>query len=232
MLTTKTNRWRKTLLTFFGFLCSWSLYGTDSLRYFSAKADIEFAIENGSKESFTTHIRYSSGDTLWMSMTGTLGIEGMRILVTQDTTYILNKIEKTATKYANNEPNPFFPISLALSDWKMILIQLAYPIDSTTLILRQEDSMIYTYYCPIFDKKLYLDSDNNMFKAEILGNDLRGTIYFSEFKPLIGSKKLPYKIQFDMLKESNIWTMNIHYNQHKVNQRAAMPFDFGKYSRE
>jgi hypothetical protein len=68
--------------------------GQDGLSFFHAKSEIVIE-RNGEKQDFTAHIRYNLKDTLWVSFTGAFGIEGARMLVTKDSTYIINKIEKT-----------------------------------------------------------------------------------------------------------------------------------------
>jgi hypothetical protein len=48
-----------------------NLFASDSLQFFSAKADVEIAHDN-SRESFSANFRYKSEDTLWISLTGCL----------------------------------------------------------------------------------------------------------------------------------------------------------------
>lgn len=75
-----------------------AIFGQESLNFFTAKSEITVQ-KNGEKEEFTAHIRYNLKDTLWISFSGSFGVEGARMLVVKDSTYIINKIEKTSMAF-------------------------------------------------------------------------------------------------------------------------------------
>ena len=78
-----------------------AIFGQESLNFFTAKSEITVQ-KNGEKEEFTAHIRYNLKDTLWISFSGSFGVEGARMLVVKDSTYIINKIEKDRKKLYSN----------------------------------------------------------------------------------------------------------------------------------
>jgi outer membrane lipoprotein-sorting protein len=61
---------------------------------FSAKAKIDYESQEGN-DGGTAHIRLEKNKTLWVSLTGPLGIEGYRMLVTPDSVVLMNKLNKT-----------------------------------------------------------------------------------------------------------------------------------------
>lgn len=58
---------------------------------FSGKAKSNVSVD-GDSQSFTTNIRVDKGKKIWMSLTGALGIEAARVLITPDSIQIMNKI--------------------------------------------------------------------------------------------------------------------------------------------
>lgn len=62
--------------------------------YFSGKVKLDFTDVKGKNTDATAFIRIKKDSTIWLSLTGALGIEGFRILVTPDTVIIMNKLEK------------------------------------------------------------------------------------------------------------------------------------------
>jgi hypothetical protein len=61
---------------------------------FSAKVKIDYQSQEGN-DGGTAHIRLEKDKTLWVSLTGPLGIEGYRMLVTPDSVTLMNKLNKT-----------------------------------------------------------------------------------------------------------------------------------------
>jgi outer membrane lipoprotein-sorting protein len=61
---------------------------------FSAKVKIDYESQEG-KDGGTAHIRLEKNKVLWVSLTGPLGVEGFRMLVTPDSVMLMNKLNKT-----------------------------------------------------------------------------------------------------------------------------------------
>lgn len=58
----------------------------------SGKANVVY--DNGKKTSFKTHLRIRKDSAIWMSISS-IGIEAARVLITQDTVKLMNRIDKT-----------------------------------------------------------------------------------------------------------------------------------------
>jgi hypothetical protein len=61
---------------------------------FSAKVKIDYESQEN-KDGGTAHIRLEKNKTLWISLTGPLGIEGYRMLITPDSVILMDKVHKT-----------------------------------------------------------------------------------------------------------------------------------------
>ena len=61
--------------------------------YLSIKSKIEF-VEAGNKKNATAVIRLRKDSILWFNLSGTLGVQGLRGLLTEDSILMINRVEK------------------------------------------------------------------------------------------------------------------------------------------
>ena len=61
---------------------------------FTAKVKIEYEGKENSDQA-TAYIRIQKDSLIWISLTGALGIEGIRVLITKDSVRLMNKLQKT-----------------------------------------------------------------------------------------------------------------------------------------
>lgn len=206
------------------------LSATDTSKFFIAKADIQID-QNGNQESFTAHIRYKILDTLWISFTGPLGIEGGRMLVTKDSTYIINKMDKTAYRTSNLEGNIYFPIALDLYDWSMILLNKVYPIDSSTLVSELNELKCLTYYYPIYTKSLLVTKSENISQAIFRLGNYNCQIAFSNYLNTNQSNQLAKRRRLHVKSELDNTIIDLEYIHFEYDKIVSLPFDFSKYSK-
>ncbi|RTL58898.1 MAG: DUF4292 domain-containing protein [Sphingobacteriales bacterium] len=64
---------------------------------FSAKIKVDYQNNKGRQPDFTANIRMKKDEVIWISLTGTLGIEGFRVKITPDSIYIMDKLANTYT---------------------------------------------------------------------------------------------------------------------------------------
>lgn len=60
---------------------------------FNAKVKIDYEGKENSDQA-TAYIRIRKDSIIWISLTGALGIEGMRVLISKDSVRLMNKLEK------------------------------------------------------------------------------------------------------------------------------------------
>lgn len=204
----------------------------DSNLYFTSKAEIEF-IDHEDIQQFKSHIRYKKGDSLWMSFTGFMGIEGARIMVKKDSTYVINKLENTFLKFTNHEQNDLIPFGISLEEWDLILLNSPIKIenDSNTLVEKEGTQKIITQYVPSKSTKYFLDSKNNLTKM-IIDNKEQNTIceiQFSQFKKNpITQHDISHFKSISIKSEYNDVKINISYLNINFNQSISMPFSYSK----
>ncbi|XOV92013.1 MAG: DUF4292 domain-containing protein [Bacteroidota bacterium] len=109
--------------------------------YLSAKAKVDFQSEKNL--SLTANFRIRKDSVIWISLSAALGIEAARILVGQDTIYVMNKLDKSFDQmdYASVSKDFDFDITYKLIQ-SVILGNLIFPYDREQIVRSDKD---YTY---------------------------------------------------------------------------------------
>jgi hypothetical protein len=63
--------------------------------YFLGKVKIDISDNKGKNTNATAFVRIKRDSIMWLSLTGALGIEGFRVLITKDSVLVMDKMEKT-----------------------------------------------------------------------------------------------------------------------------------------
>jgi hypothetical protein len=211
-----------------------AIFGQGSLNFFTAKSEITIQ-KNGEKEEFTAHIRYNLKDTLWISFTGSFGIEGARMLVTKDSTYIINKIDKTSLAFFSEEENYLIPYAFSLQDWNLLLLNQPLIIDSNTEFIMENDVKISSHYSDHHIKKMY-QKNNRLLKCHF-NNTRSGKLcevmysnYTADSKSWAIAKERNVKIIQST--EDEPITISIRYLDFAFNSPRPFNFNFSKYKND
>jgi hypothetical protein len=62
--------------------------------WFDAKIKVDYEGSSGNNKDATANIRMRKDSMIWISLTGLLGIEGFRVVVTKDSVKLMNKLDK------------------------------------------------------------------------------------------------------------------------------------------
>ena len=62
--------------------------------WFNAKMKVDYEGASGDGKDATANIRMKKDSVIWISLTGLLGIEGVRAIVTKDSIKVMNKLKK------------------------------------------------------------------------------------------------------------------------------------------
>jgi Domain of unknown function (DUF4292) len=201
--------------------------GQDNLKFFSAKADISID-RNEEKQDLTGHIRFNTRDTLWISFTGSFGIEGARMLVTKDSTFVINKLEKTAMAYSNDQSNDLIPYSFSMDDWRMLLLNIPYPIDS--FMTQEGDS---SWVKIESDSKIKFKVKSNQVHSctmQQFSTNMSCNVDFSQFIKQDKTHIANHRRLNISNGDENSFKIVIRYVDFKLNNIEPFVFNFAKYS--
>lgn len=210
-------------LCFFSIAKIFAIGDSNKISFLSSKTELAFKVENNI-ETFTTHIRYKPQDSLWLSFTGLLGIEGARLLIDKDSVYVHNKLEKSYFTTPIQEKNEWIPFGFTMEDWDVLLTNKPNFIDSEKAALftfekKVNDSILKTYS---FDKNRQLEK----YEIQNVFSNERCTVFFSNFQKLKKEKWLcafNKKIVFSSPGNSQI-ELTIKHLDYILNQPKNMPF--------
>lgn len=163
--------------------------------YFSSKIKTDYSAVNSSTISFTINYRAKKDSIIWASILGPFNIEAARILITQDSVHILNKLQKkydaySITEYAQKSGYPL--------DFRTIqhLIMGEMLFEGTDYKVRKDSSF------QIVEQKIKDVTINNYFDSKIKritkvnGNQLNSEnaiqINYKDFEKIDG-KVIPIK---------------------------------------
>ena len=223
----------KLILAFLFWFAIDKSYCQAELKFFNAKSEIIIE-RNGVKEDFIAHIRYNLNDTLWVSFTGTFGIEGARMLITKDSTYIINKLDKTSSVFTNEEENDIIPYSFSLDDWKILLLNIPTNQDSASEMVMENEILVHTYFSQNKIQKTY-QKTNRLLKCHF-NNTRNGMICEVIYNQYDNSSKV-----WPLAKERNIQItqasrepikISIKYLEYSFNNVKPFQFNFTQYKNE
>jgi predicted RNA-binding protein with PUA domain len=225
----------KTKYTFlvFVFFTVNNVNSQEHINFFYAKSEVSIE-RNGVKEDFIAHIRYNLKDTLWVSFNGTFGIEGARMLVTKDSTFIINKLDKSGTVFTNEEENDIIPYAFSLEDWKVLLLNIPLQKDSSTEIVMENDILLTTNYSIDKIQKTF-QKNNRILKCQFK-NTRRGMLCEVVYNQYDNSTKT-----WNLARERHIQISQssaepikiaIKYLDFTFNEPKPFHFNFSKYKNE
>jgi hypothetical protein len=216
--------------------------GAFAFDWMTAKADAE-ATSNGQTNSFEINLRIRNDSAIWLSLTATaLNIEGIRVLITQDSIKMLDRINK---KYIISNFAEMSDLLHAEVNFDMLQnvvsgnffqykeeekLRSVY-LDSTDYILSNlrkrklkrelEDKdinikLIHDIWLDPFTYRIQRTKwDDNKNNKEV-------NIYYSDFRD-VGGKQFPFAAEFDV-KAAKPVNIKINYDKVTVNEPQTMPF--------
>ncbi len=156
---------------------------------FSAKVKVSYEDAGGKQPDVNAFIRMKKDEAIWISIAATfLNIEGMRILITPDSVFILNKMEKTYSAY---------PISY-------INERLSIPVNFQDAQRLVSGKVVFAG-----DSVLSVSQSGNFLQAVVSIPQIYNTIYFTDPGLLLAKQEVKVSQPGDH------FTVNIHYEDYE-----------------
>ncbi|MCK9163521.1 MAG: DUF4292 domain-containing protein [Bacteroidales bacterium] len=205
-----------------------------AFRSYNVKLDIEL-----SGISYSGTLRMVKDSAIWLSV-GKFGFEGIRILMTKDSVWVLNKLER---EYFAGDYDFFrrvigLRVSYDMAQGLLLGKDFAeydsggYRLETNKNILRyiyDSRSNIIDINSPTLKQDLFFDRSSkhiirNYF--EVIGNKNSFDAYYDSYFPLKGFS-FPNNIRINAVAEKTI-RLVIRLENHKVNEVFDMPFSIPK----
>lgn len=126
---------------------------------FNAKLDVDYEDNEGKKSDVNAHLRMYRDSLIWISLTGPLGIEGLRVLVDRDSVRMLDKQNKIYTVRSIPFLQELTALPLDLSSLQDLIIGNPVFLDPIILSYKKQDNnIILQSITDVFKNLLTIDA--------------------------------------------------------------------------
>lgn len=208
--------------------------------YFSSRS--KFNYDDGSNNvGATASIRMKKDSVIWMSISPGLGIEVARGMVTQDSIFLMNKLEKNYYAYSFAELSRKLNVSLSYDVLQSALIgDMIRPMDRRDRIERNDTQTIVMQQEPLLDIANFI-SHETMKLTKVILQDKEAlnslTLDYDDFK-LLDDNVLPFSstISANYRDKEQLKTTTIAFKHNKAefsDNALSFPFEIpDRYDRK
>ncbi|MCD6179893.1 MAG: DUF4292 domain-containing protein [Bacteroidales bacterium] len=221
-------------------------HNQSAFEWFSGKATANF-IQGKKKTSFTALIRMKSDSIIWISISSGIGIEGARLLLTQDSVKYINRIDKTyfvgdykfLSSFINSKID-FSMIQALLTakdfswyDYQNLKVKLdnqLYQIESTNRHKLKKQSKMISFEHPVYYQSLWVNPETfKIEKVKIKKIGKENKKMFASYKQykLINEQLIPYSLEIKLYNEKEM-SLEILYHKIGLDKKVGFPFSISK----
>lgn len=191
-----------------------------------ARARVNYEDKSQSK-SFTASIRIRSDSVIWISVTTIMGVEAARLLIHNDTVFVLDKLNKKYQTEALSYLENYFPFPFDILLLQKILVGNALLVESGNAAVRKEkhgfsvssENNLYRYTANLNEADLsisteYLVDRQNDRKLSLVFEDYRneeGRLFsYTRNISFSGNEKITLSLKFSKVKWDEPQTFPFH----------------------
>ncbi len=209
-------------------------------QYLTTRSKINF--DDGDRRiGATANIRIRKDSIIWFSVTPGFGIEAARGLVTQDSLFLINKLEKNYYAYSFPELSQKLNVNVSFAVFQAALLgDMLKPVSRRDRIDRQEEQILIMQDEPQFNILNYISKETLKLNKVILQDKASTnalTLNYDDFKQLEGNV-LPYSstisARYQDKQDLKTTTVAFKHNKAEFSDSAlSFPFDIpDKYDRK
>jgi hypothetical protein len=196
---------------------------------FSAKIKVEYTDSKGKQPDVNAFVRMQKDSVIWMSLNATfLSVEAFRILMTKDSIYILNKLERTCEIKPISYLEQVVKIPLDLSTMQDLII--GNPIfigQRVTAYSEAGNSILLTLVGDLFKNALVISSSTNVVERSVLDDvNITSTrtanLFYSNYETKDG-KSFSTNRQITVTDKTKV-DVKMDYKQYDFNGDLSFPF--------
>ena len=198
---------------------------------FYGKAKADFSSSQGSGNA-TVYIRMQKDSAIWISVTGPLNIEGARVLITNDSIKIINRLEGSVRLSSIQRLQQITRLPFSFSDFQNVILgkpavfnntELNFDVQNDTIkVSAQQSSINYIFSFlrsnfVLGQSRFITNSNGNLVDANIFYNNYQtiNGINFSADRNIAVTGTAPMKLQ-------------LNFKEYNFNQPQTFPFTISK----
>lgn len=217
-----------------------------SFEWFSGKAKVDF-IQGKRKSPFTAQMRIKRDSAIWISVSSGIGVEGARLLLTQDSVKYINRIDKTF--FVGNYK---FLSALIKTDIDFCMVQALltakdfswhdyqnlkakldnqlYQLESTNRRKLKKQSKLISFEHPVYYQSIWINPETfkiDRIKIKEIGKENKKIFASYRQYKSINEQLIPYSIDIELDSEKGMGLEMVYY---KINldQEVGFPFSISK----
>lgn len=214
--------------------------------WFSGKAKVDF-IQGKRKTPFTAQMRIKRDSAIWISISTGIGVEGARLLLTQDSVKYINRINKTyfigSYKFLSAliGTNIDFCMVQALltakdfswhdyQDLKAKLDNRLYKLESTNRHKLKKQSKLISFEDPVYYQSLWINPETfkiERIKIKEIGKENKKIFASYRRYKLVNEQLIPYSIDIELDSEKGM-SIEMVYYKISLDQEVGFPFSISK----
>jgi hypothetical protein len=203
-----------------------------NFRTFSAKVNVDYTGSDGKKYNVNATIRMYKDSSIWVLVNAILGLEAMRLYITQDSVKLLDKLNKTYTARSVDYLQEVTSLPLNLKNLQDLIIGNPVFLDSNIVSYSINNNQIAMLSLgELFKNLLTLDqNDKTLLHSKLDDKDparnRTADLTYSEYE----NKKGPWfsTKRRIVVAEKNRLDVKLDFKQYDFNQDVSFPFSVPK----
>lgn len=199
---------------------------------FSGKIDVDYRDADGKDYNVTAHLRMYKDSAIWISITAILGLEGMRVYITNDSIKLLDKQSKIYTAKSITYLHTLTGLPLDLSILQNLLLGNPVFLDPNITSYNKSENTVSLLSYGIFFKNLFtvgladkLVQNSKLDDIDSLKNRTCMLSY--------ADYEIKNNISFSTKRSINIvdkkqLNLKLNYKQFEFNEKLSFPFNVPK----
>ena len=208
-----------------------------SFTTFSAKLDVDYTDADGKRYDVNAHIRMYKDSVIWVSVTGPLGIEGLRAYITKDSVKLLDKQNKTYITRSVSYLQDITELPLDLPSLQDLLLGNPVFLDSTIVSYsRTAGSISLQSNGGFFKNLLTVSEPDRLLQSTKLDDmdELRSRTCYLTYSDYENKKGINFSTKRNInVAEKKKLDIDLNFKQYDFNETLSFPFNVPKsYKRD
>ncbi len=199
---------------------------------FSAKVDVDYTNSDGEKYNVNAHVRMYKDSIIWLSVTGPLGIEGLRAYITKDSVKLLDKQKKEYVVRSVSYLKEITELPLDLASLQDLLLGNPVFLDSNIVSYSKSPNTISLQSNGEFFKNLFTVSEpERLVQSSKLDDidELRNRTCYLTYSEYEDKKGIKFSTKRNInVTEKKKLDIGLNFKQYEFNETLSFPFNVPK----
>src|SRR4051812_39017853 len=202
-----------------------------NFKTFSAKVKMDYDGSEGNGQA-TVYVRMQKDSIIWLSLTGALGIEGFRVIITRDSVKLMNKLDKVVQYRSIQYLNELTHVPVNFYDMQNILIGNPIYLDSNIVSYKYSDDYLSILMAGSVFKNLLTVDKNTLLMQHSKLDDIdpsknrTADITFSNYNK-VNNFNFSTARKISVAEKAKL-DINLDFKQYNFDQALTFPFNIPK----